>query len=277
MKGLVNASLMGACLISITASGALAQDCKPKHATVETIEKGYVTVAVASYPPFSFVGTDGTLQGIDGQVVNEVAKMECLEVKAIPVDPAAAIQSVISKRADVTTGGWYRTAARAEQVEESYPLYVDRTAVISKNGYSSLDEMKNAVVGTVQGNLFVAELQSIFGDKLKLYPNPVAWQQDLVAGRIDAAFDGISGAELAVKSCKLAGFKVVALAADERVRASLEPAQIAIPMTKGNKSLATAFDEDIQEMQTSGRVGQILESFGIRGSLSVTGEPRLLK
>ncbi len=101
-------------------SGAVDGDCTPLHDIV-TIEEGYLTVAAYAYPPFS--GIDGeTLTGAEGEIISEIAAMECLEIKVLPGDAAAMIPSITSGRADTTIGSWYRTEEREEVVLLGAPV-----------------------------------------------------------------------------------------------------------------------------------------------------------
>src|SRR5919112_5631271 len=102
-----------AALAILAATGAFAQDCKPAHKIDKLVNPGKFPVAIYEYPPFALT-SGGTIGGVDGEIVKAIAKAECLELNPIVVDPAATVQYVISGRADVAVGDWYRTAERAK-------------------------------------------------------------------------------------------------------------------------------------------------------------------
>lgn len=135
---------------TLVTGAAFAEECTPKY-TFPTVEKGFLTVAAVSYAPYSYMDTDGTMKGIDGAIAEEVAKLSCLKLKAIASDAGTGIQSVISRKADISTGDWYRTAERARVVFLSAPLYVDQMAIYSKAGYTKFSEIESNTVGSVQG------------------------------------------------------------------------------------------------------------------------------
>lgn len=162
--------LTGIAGLLVSSQVALAQDCTPKH-TFATIEEGTLTVAVTTYVPHSYLDDSGNMKGIDGDIAAEFAKRECLKVKAVAVDPAAAIQYVLSGQADIATGDWYRTAERAKVMNLSAPLYTDQMAIYSKNGFADVGDLEDKQVGTVQGYLWVTDLKTMLGSKLRLYPN----------------------------------------------------------------------------------------------------------
>jgi len=266
---------LGAALL--TAGPALAQDCKPKH-EFTTVEKGYLTVAPGTYPPYSFVDPAGELQGIDGDIVKLIAAMECLKVKAIPVDPAAALQYVVNGKAELTTGDWYRTEARARVTALSAPLYLDQMAAYSRAGIDTVDGFMNEpAVGSTQGNLWIVDVKKLLGEKLKLYPVSSAALQDLEAGRINVVLDGYSVGVLAQKQGAMKGIIIKVIKPDPRVGASMEAGQGTLPMFKGNDGLHTAIDADIQELHANGTIAKILVKFGLDPSAAETGAPRLIK
>jgi polar amino acid transport system substrate-binding protein len=251
-------------------------DCTPKH-TFTTVEAGYLTVAPGTYPPYSFVDPSGELQGIDGDIVKEIAAMECLKVKAIPVDPAAALQYVISGKAELTTGDWYRTEARNRVTTLSAPLYLDQMAVYSRAGIDTVDGFIDQPVGSTQGNLWIPDVKKLLGEKLKLYPVSVAALQDLEAGRINVVLDGYSVGVLAQKQGQMKDIVIKVIKPDPRVGASMEAGQGTFPMYKGNDALHAAVDADIAELHANGTIAKILVKFGLDPSAADTGAPRLIK
>jgi polar amino acid transport system substrate-binding protein len=275
LRHLVVTFSLGAALLA--AAPALADDCKPKH-EFTTVEKGFLTVAPGTYPPYSYVDPSGELQGIDGDIVKAIAAMECLKVKAIPVDPAAALQYVISGKAELTTGDWYRTEARNKVTTLSAPLYLDQMAVYSKTGIDSVDQfMKEPAVGSTQGNLWIADVKKLLGEKLRLYQTSPAALQDLQAGRIGVVLDGYSVGVLAQKQGAMQGITIKVIKPDPRVAASMEAGQGTLPMYKGNEGLHKAVDDDIAELHKSGEIAKILVKFGLDPSAAETGAPRLIK
>jgi len=268
-----------ACILGTTAImtvSAYAQDCKPKH-EFTTVEKGYITVGAVTFAPFSYIGSSGNVQGVDADILTEIAKMECLELKTLPTDAAAGIQTVVSGRADVSTGAWYRTKERTRVVNLSAPLYLDQMALFSKEGLTEVSTLEGKTVGSVQGNLWVADLQKVFGENLKLYPTAVAMHQDLVAGRLSAAFDGYSTGMSAIKQGTLNGIQVKVMDADERIAASREAGQGTFPMSKKNDAFLAAIDADIAELHKSGKIAEILVKHGLEATAAETGEPRLIE
>lgn len=268
--------LAGIAGLALSAGIASAEDCTPKH-QFSTIEAGTLTVAVTTFVPHSFVDDSGTMKGIDGDIAAEFAKRECLKVKAIAVDPAAAIQYVLSGQADITTGDWYRTAERAKVMSLSAPLYTDQMGIYSKEGFKNVSDLEGKQVGTVQGYLWVADLKAMLGGSLKLYPNSVNMQQDLSSGRIEVAVDGYSTGVVAAQKGALGDVKVNVAAPDDRVKATKEAAQAAFPYALNAKEFGVALDAAITDMHADGTIVTILKSYGLDGTAADTGAPRLVE
>ncbi len=268
-------ALCAAMALLLGTGAGVAQDCTPAH-QFPTITPG--TLTVGTYELLPFISTkDGGLSGTDAEIVEEIAKMECLEITTVALDPAALVQAVVSGQIDMTIGNWYRTAKRAEVVNLTAPLYLDQMGIISKDGITKVSEAEGRTVGNIQGYLWTDDVQAVFGDSAKVYPNTVAMAQDLTAGRIDVGFESYTVVKEAQKAGAYEGLQVKVVEADERVAASREPGQSTFPHTKGNDAMTKALDEDIASLRKSGRLAEILVAAGLDASAAEPGEPRLIK
>ncbi|MFE3838541.1 substrate-binding periplasmic protein [Pseudogemmobacter sonorensis] len=259
---------------AVSTFSAAAQTCP---SDLETVENGSLTVAVTTFAPYSFMDANNELSGIDGDIVKAIAEKLCLTVKPLVVDPAAAIQSVMAKRADLTIGDWYRTAERAKVMAFSDPIYLDSMGIYSSTGTSSVEDLVGHTVGTVQGYLWVPALQTLLGSDLKLYPSSVNLQQDLMAGRIDFAVDGAATGQLAMSKGELGDITVAIAEPDPRVPASIEPAQVGFPMSKEAVRLVAATNEVLAEMKGEGIIVEILSQYGLDPAIADVGEPRFVE
>ena len=254
---------------------ASAQDCTTQ---VKTITPGTLIVAGYDYAPFSVPKPDGSLGGIDFDIVAAVAEENCLKVMPMAVDPSAVVQAVVAGKADVAIGGWNRTESRAKVLDISTPMYLDPTAIFSKEGIDTIKGLEDKTVGTVSGYLFVPQLQAILGDKLKLYPNTVALAQDLDAGRIDVAVDGYTyGIYSQKNSGAYKGIQIKIPQPDERVGSTVRPPQAGVLYTKGNESLGKALDAGIERLRKEGKIKDAVVAAGFDPALAEVGEPYFVK
>ena len=247
-------------------------NCTPKH-QFSTITKGTLTVGAFDLPPYSMTtGPDG-ISGVDADILREIAKRECLTITAQAGNTPTLIPGVQQGRFDVAIGDWYRTEPRSKIVNLSDPLYLDQMGVISATGVTSVPEMEGKKVGTVDGYLWVKDLQTVLGDNLRLYPSSVDMNQDFKAGRIEIGVDSYGSALYTFKGSST---KIEVSKPDDRVPASKEAAQATFPMTKDNQDMLKAFNEIIAELHADGTIVKILEANGLPASAGETGAPRLI-
>jgi polar amino acid transport system substrate-binding protein len=263
-------------MFALGASTLAHAQCTPS-ANIQTVKPGVLTVAVLAYPPFDNIDSNGNYSGTDADILKAFAEKNCLKVEGIAVDSSAAIQYIVSGRADVSASAWYRTADRAKVVGISDPVYNDTVGIFSRQGYKSFSQLNGKSVGTVQGYLWVGDLQKVFGSSLKLYPNAVALVQDLRTNRIDAGVNGYVQGAIAEKKGELGDNKVVQAEADPRVRSSVHPAQCGFLYTKGNTVLGTSLNATIHELQSGDKMSKILQDHGIDPVVGKVGEPQYVQ
>jgi polar amino acid transport system substrate-binding protein len=253
-------------------SSKVAADCTPAVPGVKTVGEGKLSIAVAEYPPYvSMKG--GSLSGVDGTVLTEVAKALCLDVSAQTMSFPAIVESVKRGRADLSAGNWYINEERAQSFELSEPVYVDQMALMSAEGAKTLDELQGKSVGTTQGYLWVGDLQKQLGkDNVRLYASEDAVYQDVKAGRIAAGVITYGGGAYLLKSNSDTKFKVEIFAPDPRIPASVG-ARTAVLINKGNTDLQKAVNQVVEEMRKNGELAKALERAGIdKSAADVSGK-----
>ncbi|MDR1833779.1 MAG: transporter substrate-binding domain-containing protein [Propionibacteriaceae bacterium] len=272
---LAAASLAGCSSDTTAPSGdggsSVASDCTPAH-SFTTITEGKLSIAVPEFPPFSSMVPDSPA-GIDTEIAQAIASLECLEVELSEVAYSAAVPAVQTGRADMAVGCYYRTAERAEIVDLSDAIYLDGMGVVSKDGITSIPEMITKNVGSVDGYLWNEDMQTLMDGKMKIYPSNVEMWADLQAGRIDLGFDSVAVSQ---DKAKGTDFVVTVAEPDDRVAASVKAAQIGLPLTKGNAELLAAVNDDIKKLRDDGTIKAIFEKYGVDTSLIEVGENYLI-
>lgn len=250
---------------------ASAQDCKAKY-TFDTVAAGKLTVALTNTAPYS-LEKDGAIAGIDGDLVKRFAKENCMEITYEIFTYPGAVSAVQTRRADIALGGFYRTAAREKVVALSTPVYLDQLSVASKEGYDTVDALLGKKVGTVEGYLWVQDMEKLF-DGSKTYPSSLNLAQDLHAGRIEAALDGFGAAVIQNEG---KDYKVVVLKQDARINATLNPSQTAFLLDKGNDAFVKAVDSSVEEYRKDGGIAEALKAYGLDVSAADVGESRVIQ
>ncbi|WP_415853314.1 substrate-binding periplasmic protein [Sinomonas sp. G460-2] len=267
--GLLAVSL-AACGGSETAGNA--SSCKPAHSGLKTVSDGELTVASYDFAPATILNGDN-LTGMEGDLIAEIAKLECLKVTVSTSGGAGAvISSVQSKRVDIGSGNWLRTKAREKIVHLSTPLWSDPGAIVSTKGITS-DDLQGKVVGSVAGNLWNAPLQNWLGDKFKIYQDEESIYGDLKAGRIDALVTSAASASYRLKNSPIAGATVVDVKPNANVPEFAAVGQVMLPSSLDNAALGNALDDDIKKLREDGTIKKILEKYGIDPKVGEPGAP----
>lgn len=250
-------------------------ECVPAHPGLTTVEEGFLTVAAYEYPPFSAI--DGTtLSGAEGEILNSIAALECLEVKVQPGAAAAMIPAIETGRADTTLGSWYRTAARAEIVLLSDPVIIDQLTLISVEGVDSVEGLIGKKVGSTLGFLWNEDLENILGDDLSLYETTQALYADLANGRISVVVDTFPSGTAALTTTPINGAQFKVPAPDNRVVSTTLPGQTNFPVNLDNPELQEAINNNLKTLRESGVLGEIAEKWGFSPTAVEETEPNLL-
>jgi polar amino acid transport system substrate-binding protein len=271
------AILLSGCAAAAPASPSADADasCTPAHPDVTTLNEGVLTVAQYPYAPFSTY-EDGTLSGVEGDVMTRIAEMECLTIEVVPGEAAAMITSVQNGRADTTLGSWYRTAAREEVVALSDPVVTSPLSLISTTGADTADEIEEMTVGIGQGLTNADNLAALLGDRLKTYPSADAAMADFQAGRVDGVIMGLGAAVEQLKLHPVDGASIEPIKADDRIPATVNIGQTNFPVNKSNAALLEAINDDIAEIRSSGELAEIAETYDYPVDATEPGEPNLL-
>jgi len=274
-KHLLNMAVLG-CMLAATTI-AQAEDCKPAH-EFNTVVPGKLTATFYDYAPYTSADQNGQTSGIDIEILRVIAKENCLELDASIVDPAATIQSVVTGKADIAVGGWNRTEKRAQVVGISNPINLAPMGIWSKDGTNTVEGLLDRKLGTVSGYMWVEEVRKMSGPNLNLYPNRVALHQDLQSGRVEVALDGYIAGTYAQTKGAFPDLKIeMVTTPDERIQASVYPPQTGILYTKENEALGTAINAVVADLKKSGKIRELLVSFGLDAALAETGDARLVK
>jgi polar amino acid transport system substrate-binding protein len=257
---------------SDSGSSTVSEGCTPQH-QFSTVQQGTLTVATYTFPPHTVIEGD-QLSGIEGDLLNELARRECLTLVVNSAGGAtAAVPSVQTGRADLAAGDWWRTKDRAKVVSLSDPLYLDQGAIVSKAGYKSLAELDGKKIGSVGGNLWNDELKKAFGNNFTVYQDGESVFNDLAAGRIDAVIDSVGATTARFQTTPIEGAQIIPLPPDPRVATSRQPGQVNWPTSKDNPELTAAINAQIAAMHADGTIVKTLEKYGLDASAADVGQP----
>ncbi len=250
-------------------------DCVPAHPGLVTVDPGFLTVATYEYPPFASIDGE-SLTGAEGEILNEIAALECLEVKVQPGSASAMIPAIETGRADTTVGSWYRTADRAKVVLLSDPVIIDQWVLVSIDGVGTIEGLVGKKVGSPLGYLWNEDMGAVLGDDLKLYETAQAMWVDFVNGRIDVVLDSIPASKLALSLTPVEGVQFIVPAPDDRVVATSKPGQTNFPVNLDNPDLLAAINADLATLRADGTLETIVVEWGFSPASVEETEPTLL-
>ena len=242
---------------------------------------GVIRVATdANYAPQSFLKPDGTGEGFDIDVANEVAKRLGVTAEFQYPDWSVIEGGNWADRFDMSVGSMTITEPRKGIFDFSQPYYYTpaQMAVIADSGITTLDGLAGKVICTGEATTYWQWLQGtlVLGDGSALAPVPdgatattLKTDQDCAqsaqSGRRD--FDGFLSSSTTVKAAIDAGAPLVTVGNP----VYYEPLAIAIDKASPpHTELAAAIDKIIGEMHTDGTLSALSNKWFSGLDLTIT-------
>jgi ABC-type amino acid transport substrate-binding protein len=145
------------------------------------------------YPPFSIVGSDGTLSGIEPDWAREMCKRMDADCEFVVMDFKALIPSLLQNKFDALVSQINPLPERKAKALFSIPIvYNPDTYIVPANSHYQFTTagLKGVKIAEPRGSADLLYIQKHFGDAVTtvLYDNPDQIRLDLLAGRVDMAF-----------------------------------------------------------------------------------------
>jgi polar amino acid transport system substrate-binding protein len=265
--------IVGGCLLLVFTLAACGDDDSSEpgpsadcEATVsfKTLKEGVLNVGVYVEPPYTEPASDGTMGGVDGEVLKEIAAESCLKLETTEMAGAALFENVDAGRVDAAVGAIGLSEEREELYDYAGPIYLTQLAYVSKDDVQETADLDGKKIGVVAGYAWNTEYQEMFGDSVTVYQTNDALLNDLVAGRVEVGLYDAGDAEYAVdKIGKSDEFNINVAAADPALPTTEAPRQTVFLLPKGNAEAAEAMTQVIGSMRSSGDLAEILESHGL--------------
>src|SRR5579864_8838467 len=150
--------------------------------------------ATSTGVPFTFLDIKtNKLQGMMVDTVTAVGKNAGFSVNLQQTPFAALIPSLTSSKIDIIAAAMLKTAARAQIVDFSDPVYSYGEGLFvnaeDKRAYKTLDDLKGEIVGAQVGTVFIDALNKKGGFKeVRVYDSVADMMRDVALGRIKAGF-----------------------------------------------------------------------------------------
>jgi ABC-type amino acid transport substrate-binding protein len=147
------------------------------------------------FPPFSMVGSDGVLKGVEPDLAREMCKRMNVECELIAMDFKALIPSILQGKFEILISQLIPTPERRERLTLSRRLFKNpSTFVVPVNSQYTFTKEglrgKGIKLALQRGAATTKWAQERFGDAIEysLYDNPDQEKLDLMAGRVNMLF-----------------------------------------------------------------------------------------
>ncbi|MEV6242200.1 transporter substrate-binding domain-containing protein [Lentzea sp. NPDC051838] len=235
-----------------------------------TVHPGTLTVAIQPYAPYTTYEGD-RLTGLDGDIVNAVARKLGLTVRTKVMDFPGMLAAAQSGRVDVTLGGVAWTEERGQSGIFTDPPYYSppALAVHGDKSFQTVEQLENKRLGTVDGYVWVDSIKAVRGAKLSVFPDSSSVVEDLKTDRIDvgildpliilAVEHDFPGTDIRTRYLDPPTEQQVA---QHPAFMHFRPYMTSFYLPRGSEKLERAMSAEIRGMYASGELTKIIESYG---------------
>ena len=202
-----------------------------------------------TYPPFSFRGTDGKLDGLEMRMMGEICNRLGLAYEPVVIKWESMLIGLLSDQYDIVGNAMSITEERQEEVtfcdgwlESGAQLVVPTDSPIT--GYDNLAGRK---IGTLTASVYVPMIEG-WGAEVAHYKADLDGMMDAINGQVDGVVMDSIAAAYVIKKSKL----------DMRLVGSAQSAyQMGWAVKKGKPNLVKAVNSARAEMVADGTVKEL--------------------
>ena len=240
-------------------------DQKSDGSSSKTSVKELVVATNAEFPPFEFVSQNGIVgkyDGIDIEIMKEVAEKLGRKLVISDMEFDSVIPSVASGKADIAVAGMTVTDDRKANVDFTETYFTALQTILVKKDNTTVTNVKSLTGKTVgvatgyTGDLDLSKVEKSENITIKRYTNGLDAAQDLKNGKLDAVVIDSPTAESFLKqNSDLKGIS------DNDF---FQKEEYAMGVKKGNTALLKQVNSVLSEMKKSGRIDAITKEVGER-------------
>lgn len=242
-------------LVSVILAVALLIMCSVCFAEGETVLRAGTN---PEFAPFEYVGDSGEIEGIDIDIINEIAKDLGVTITMEPMDFDALVPSLVSGKLDITIAGMTITDERKQSVLFSDPYFnATQVVILPENSeIATQDDLKGKRIGVqmgTTGDLMVSE-ESFGAGEVSRYNKGMDAALDLVNGRLDAVVIDTLPAKQFVAS-------LTGLVVREDILVDVEVESYGIAVQLGQEELIAKINASLARMMEDGTYDAILVKY----------------
>ena len=242
-------------------SSSSSQTSSDAGANITTLTVGFDS----AYPPYGFVGDDGSYTGFDLDLAKEVCNRNGWEFKAEPIDWDAK-DALLGQGSINCIWNGFTMEGREDNYTFSEPYMLNQQVVVVKKG-SGIDSLSALGGKSVITQVDSAALEVLEGDKKDLAATFAGGKATTIAD-YNNAFMQLDSGQVDAVACDLsiAQYQISAKP-DAYVQLSdaLSSENYAVGFKKGNTELADKVTSTLKEMYSDGTVKGICEKYASYG------------
>jgi len=219
--------------------------------------------ATATGVPFTFLDVKtNSIQGMMVDVATAVGDAAGFKVAIQQTVFSALIPSLTTSKIDLISAGMLKTAARAEVVDFSAPVYSYGEGLIVKTddpkAYGGLDDLKGEVVGAQVGTVFLELLNKKGGFKeVRSYDSIADMMRDIALGRIKA---GLGDQPIVAYQLAQGANTSVKLAKDYK---PVNVGDVCLVVRKGDAQMLARVNKGIAAIKADGTLAKIVKKWNL--------------
>jgi len=272
---------IGLCLVLVCvlvgcSSNSNTNNGKQAEASETTLAKaqreGFITVGFANEMPYAYATPDGKLTGASVEVARAIlTKLGIEQMDGVLTEFGSLIPGLNAKRFDLVTAGMFITKERAEQVDFANPEYSIGEAIAVKKGnpldLHSYEDIKNnseAKVAVMVGAIEVDYLKGVgVADKqIVTVPDQPSAISALQSGRVDAITMTGPSLQAVLDSAQDSDIERVMDFEQPVIDGASVRGYGGAVFRQDDDEFREAFNAELQKLQESGELLEILMSFG---------------
>lgn len=218
-------------------------------------------VGTSNDAPFSFHDAGGTsLKGIDGQMIEAIAKSKGWKIQIYDTDFASLIPALQAKKIDVVVDAMYITAKRQAVVNFTNPWYSEGEGIVTRSdtsGITGAADLKGKVVGAQTGTVYLDYAKTLGASSLRVFDSQAALLQALQNKQVDAVVTDSAVAGYAIAKDPKGGLKLLL------PNPPHFPGTIGAAVRKEDTALLAELNAGVAALKASGEDLAILKQFGL--------------
>ena len=225
------------------------------EANPENTSKGKLVMGTnAAFPPYEFIGSDGSIEGIDAEIAKAIADKLGYELEIKDMEFKSLIPAVAAGSIDFALAGMTVNEERLQSVNfsETYATGVQAIIVPENSEIASVDDLDGKKIGVQSGTTGDIYATDDYGqDNVNQYENGTLAVQALLNGQVDCVIIDNEPAKAFVEMAD--GLKIL----DTEYTVEDYAAAIA----KENTQLLEEFNGALNELKADGTIDAIIAKY----------------